>query len=274
MRIAVLGELSFEVPENSWWSFYNSPYPAHRLGTALDVYFPEEALYPLEGGIVVDTRKVRTPSYIPVREDYLTVIRANGVCLKVLHVRPAVRKGERLTLGDPIGEMVASGFFSPWSNRHAHFELRPCEDAFRARGAFSLRSLIHPLVLSAKGDEFEVVECHGHYCWARPVKRGEPSLTPLLSRGTPLEGGLPHYRYGALFGKTGKVSIFGLELPVVDRLSNGVSIFETNFKVLADGREIRGIGAYCNNPLIKLVGTFEEGEVVKIAFERNQKKGS
>ncbi|WP_206203456.1 hypothetical protein [Thermococcus sp. M36] len=68
------------------------------------------------------------------------------------------------------------------------------------------------------------------------------------------------------------VGLLQQPLPVGERLPNGVSIFGANFKVLANGRIIRGIGVYCNNPMIKLVGMFEEGEVVKIAFERNQKE--
>ncbi|WP_209478261.1 hypothetical protein [Thermococcus stetteri] len=272
MEIASWGQIRFYTPKDAWWSFYNSPYPAHRLGTAVDVYFPGEALYPLEEGTVLDILKVRTPSHIPVREDYLTVIEVGGACLKVLHVKPTAERGERLSLGDPLGKMVASGFFSPWSDLHAHFELRPCDDAIRARGAFILSPSVYPLVPSAEGNEFEVVECHEHYCWARPVKRGKPSLTPLLSENDPVEGGLPHYRYGALFGKAERVNLFGLELPVVERLPNGVSVFEASFKAMADGREIRGIGAYCNNPFVKLIGKFEEGEVVEVAFERNQEK--
>jgi hypothetical protein len=274
MEIASWEGIEVHVSKKAWWSFYNSPYPAHRLGTAVDVYFPEEALYPLEEGTVVDTRKVRTPSYIPVREDYLTIIKADGACLKVLHVRPGVRRGEHLTLDDPLGEMVASGFFSPWSNRHAHFELRPCDDPYRARGAFLLSPFVYQLVPGAKENEFEVVECNENYCWAKSVKRGKRSLTPLLSNGAPIEGGLPYYKYGAAFGKAEKVKVFGLELPIADRLPSGVSVFETNFKVLAGGKEIRGIGVYCNNPLIKLVGKFEEGEVVKIVFDRDQGEGS
>ncbi|AEK71990.1 hypothetical protein GQS_00435 [Thermococcus sp. 4557] len=268
MKVATVKGFSFNVPKRSWWSFYNSPYPAHRLGTAVDVYFPDEALFPFEEGRVVATRRVRTPGYVPVREDYLTIVKVDGFCLKVLHVKPKVVEGEHLTLGDPLGEMVVSGFFSPWSDRHAHFELRPCHDAYRARGAFLMSPILLELVPSLRGDELEVVECTENYCWARPLKTGGRSLTPLTSEGFPIEGGLPHYRYGALFGEKEGVELFGLGLSVGERLSNGVSIFDANFRVLANGKEIRGVGVYCNNPLFKLVGRFEEGEAVKLTFVR------
>ena len=268
MRIAIVEGFPLYVPKNAWWSFYNSPYPAHRLGTAVDVYFPDEALFPFEEGRVVATRRVRTPGYVPVREDYLTIVKVDGFCLKVLHVKPKVVEGEHLTLGDPLGEMVVSGFFSPWSDRHAHFELRPCHDAYRARGAFLIHPILLELVPSLRGDELEVVECTENYCWARPLKTEGRSLTPLTSGGFSIEGGLPHYRYGALFGGVDNVKLFGLELSVGERLSNGVSIFDANFRVLANGKEIRGVGVYCNNSLFKLVGRFEEGEAVKLTFVR------
>jgi len=265
MKVAIVGELVFDVPGEAWWSFYNSPYPAHRSGAAVDVYFPEEALFPLEEGTVIGWKKVRTPRHIPVGEDYVTVIRTGDFCLKVLHVKPAVGPGERLTLGDPLGSLVPSGFFSPWSDRHAHFEVRPCHDAYRARGAFLMRPLHLELVPTIGGSELEVVECSGGYCWARPLKKGRRSLTPLTSGSFPVEGGLPHYRYGALFGGD-RVRLLGLELPVLEKLPNGVSIFAANFRVLAGGREIKGVGVYCNNPYIKLVGRLQEGELVRLTF--------
>ncbi|WP_457754004.1 hypothetical protein [Thermococcus sp.] len=71
MRIAKVNELNFDIPKNAWFSFFNSPYPAHKFGTAIDVYFPKKALFPFEEGKVLEIKKVRTPRYVPVGEDYL-----------------------------------------------------------------------------------------------------------------------------------------------------------------------------------------------------------
>ncbi|AEH24869.1 hypothetical protein [Pyrococcus yayanosii] len=263
MRIATVGGMAFEVPKGAWWSFYNSPYPAHRLGTAIDVYFPDRALFPLEEGIVKVIRKVTTPAYVPIREDYVIVFQVGEFCLKVLHVKPSIKVGERVSLGEEIGDMIISGFYMPWSDKHAHFELRPCEDPYRARGAFPIRPKVLRLVPTAKDREFEVVECPENYCWVVPRRRGRRSLTPLTSEGVPIEGGLPHYHYGAAFEHMGEVRLFDVILPTC-QISSGVSIFDAAFTITANGKRV-GIGIYCNQERIKLVGgSFEEGDVITL----------
>ena len=49
------------LPRDAWYSFFNSPYPAHRRGTALDVYFEEEALVPVERSLVAEIRWFDAP---------------------------------------------------------------------------------------------------------------------------------------------------------------------------------------------------------------------
>lgn len=136
MKIAKVCDINFEVPKEVWYSFFNSPYIGHRLGTAIDVYYSERALFPFEEGKIKEVKKIRTPRYVPVDVDYLTIVEVKDFCLKILHVKTSVKVGEQLYLGDEIGEMIVSGFFSPWSDNHTHFELRDCNDRYRARGAF------------------------------------------------------------------------------------------------------------------------------------------
>jgi len=266
--IAEIEKLNLEIPDNAWFSFFNTPYPGHRAGAAVDVYFPDKALFPFEEGRVLEVRKIRTPQYVPAKEDYLLIIEVDGLCLKVLHVMPSVKTGEKLSLYDEIGSMIVSGFFSPWSDRHAHFELRDCRDRYRARGGFLMHPKILNLVPVAKGNEFEVVEKNARYLWLRPVKKGRKNLTPLEFSEIPIEGGLPHYRYGAVFGSAEEVEIFGLKIPAEKRLPNGVTLFEARFQVLANGQEVKGVGIYCNQEMIKLIGgSFEVGDLVKIEFK-------
>ena len=267
MRIAKVKGLNFEIPKEAWFSFFNTPYPAHKFGTAIDVYFPEKALFPFEEGKLLEIRKVRTQRYVPVREDYLMIFQVEEFCLKVLHVKPSIKVGEKVYLGDEIGELVVSGFFRPWSDKHAHFELRDCKDRYRARGAFLMYPKIPKLVPTIKGNEFEVVEKAEHYYWLRPLRRGEKNLTPLSFDGTPIEGGLPHYHYGAIFGKLREVEIFEAKFSVSQELPNGVGIFNADFQIFANGQKVRGIGIYCNQERIKLIGgEFEIGDIVEIRF--------
>ncbi|WP_324735988.1 hypothetical protein VFC49_02115 [Thermococcus sp. SY098] len=270
MKIARVKGLDFKIPKEAWFSFFNTPYPGHKVGTAIDVYFPNKVLFPFEEGKALEIKKVRTPRYVPIREDYLTIFQVEGFCLKALHVKPSIKVGDKVYLGDEIGELVVSGFFRPWSDRHAHFELRDCKDRYRARGGFLMHPKILKLVPTIKGNRFEVVEKTEHYYWLKPLKKGRKNLTPLSFDDIPIEGGLPHYHYGAIFGKRRKVEILEAKFSVDQELPNGVGIFNADFQIFANQQKVKGIGIYCNQEKIKLIGgKFEIGDVVEIRFLKN-----
>ncbi len=271
MQIARFDNLILDVLDSAWYSFFNSPYIGHRTGTAVDVYFPDDALFPLERGKVVKIRKVRAPKHLPYETDYLIVVDVgSGYCLKSLHVRPSVNVGDSVVLGDSLGEMIVSGFFMPWSDRHAHFEIRGCEDSVRARGGMILTPIIQDTVPSVVGNEFMVAERGRHYAWLKPLKTGDSGMTPLKYGDAAVEGGLPHYRVGAVFSSVNELNIFGVDVSVESRIGN-VGIFSTNFRIFASGAQVQGIGVYCNQPMIKLIGgRFEVGEVVELDAGRGQ----
>ncbi|MPW39646.1 hypothetical protein GBV73_08170 [Thermococcus sp. 101 C5] len=261
MRIARAGDFWMEIP-NVRYSFFDTPYIGHRLGRAVDVYFEDKALFPFEEGKLVEVKKIKTPRYISVEHDYLTLFKVGDFCLKVLHVKPELEVGERVTLGDEIGRLIYSGFFSPWSDKHAHFELRRCEDPYRARGGLVVFPKVMSLVPTAKGIEFEVVEKTSQYLWLKPLKRGKEGMTPFGN----VEGGLPHYRYGAIFNGS-EARLFGRVVKAEEILENRAGIFKANFGVLANGKMVKGVGVYCNEGRVKLIGgEFEVGDVVELVI--------
>ncbi|MCD6525160.1 MAG: hypothetical protein J7K48_09300 [Thermococcus sp.] len=259
MKIARINDLWLEIPDVRY-SFFDTPYTPHKLGTAVDVYFEEKALFPFEEGKLVEIRRIRTPRHIPVGDDYLLIFEVGDLCLKVLHVEPGLKVGEKVFLGDEIGSLRLSGFFSPWSERHAHFEVRKCEDRYRARGGLTIFPEVKPLTPIAKGKEFEVVEKTPTYLWLRPLKTRGRGMTPFGN----IEGGLPYYKYGAIFnGK--EAELFGKPLEATEVLPNGVGIFTANFEVFASEQKVRGVGVYCNEGRVKLIGgDLEVGEVIEI----------
>lgn len=266
MKIAKIKELYFEAPHDSWYSFFNSPYSGHKHGTAIDVYYPYGiALFPFEEGRVKEIKKIRTPQHVPVEIDYLTFVKIKDFCLKILHVKPSVKVGETLYLGDEIGEMIISGFFLPWSDMHAHFELRDCKDRYRARGGFLIEPTVSKLVPSIKGSEFEIVERKEQYYWLKcTCKRGK-NLTPLTYQGMAIEGGLPYYHYGAVFGNLDEIEIFDKKIQLEKKLLTRVGLFETKFEVFTNDQKVKGIGIYCNQEKIKLIGgEFREGEIITL----------
>jgi len=263
MKIAHYRELYLDVPLKAWYSFFNSPYVGHRSGAAVDVYYPDLPLFPLESGKVVEIRGVKAPKHLPKEEDYVIAVQVSEkICLKILHVKPKIGVGEKLHLGDPLGEMLISGFFMSWSSKHAHFELRNCNDRIRARGGLPLTSIVQDRVPAAAGAEFIVKEKHAHFYWLSPQRTSGQGLTPI---GTPaIEGGLPHYGYGAVFGNTEKINIFGKDLQIVRRFDN-IGLFNISLDLQVEGQKVTGIGIYCNQEKIKLIGgNFEVGEKIKI----------
>ncbi len=268
MKIAMHGDTILDVPTDSWYSFYNSPYVGHRAGTAVDVYFSSSPLMPVEEGKVIEIRRVRPPQHVKGEIDFVIVMEVGGICLKILHVAPSIKVGERLVLGDEIGTQIISGFFMPWSTKHAHFELRPCNDRIRARGAYPLIPVLYDNVPATCNSEFEVVQKEEHFYWLKPARTNEMAMTPLLSGSLAVEGGIPHYGLVAAFGDVSELRLFGARTHRTD-FKSGVSIFPAKFSVLADGQRVRGIGIYCNQPRIKLLGgEFEVGDVVKIEAMR------
>ena len=265
MKIAYHEGIYLNIPENAWYSFFNSPYIGHRNGTAVDVYFSDEPLLPTESGKVVEIRKVRAPKNLPQEKDYLIAIKiAGNTCLKILHVLPSVKVGDKLDSGDYLGKMIISGFFMPWSSKHAHFELRSCSDRIRARGGFLLTPIIHKKVPVTMKNIFTVIEKEEHFYWLSPKKTSNRGMTPFGTAHSSVEGGIPHYRYGAILEYAEYVQMFGRTFQIEHRI-RGAGIFSTDFKLQAGSQKITGIGVFCNQQRIKLIGgDFEEGEEIEI----------
>ncbi|RLG91173.1 MAG: hypothetical protein DRO36_04790, partial [Candidatus Hecatellales archaeon] len=202
----------FWVPRKAWFSLFNSPYPAHRDESALDVYYPEnEVLMPLEEGRVFEVKWFEAPK---VRRDGLNfeplilIEVGGGKVVKVLHVKPSVKVGEKVRVGDPIGKPIISGYFLPWTGLHAHFELRKVTDPYRALGAYKLKldkrfkvGLKNPC--KKEGFVFRVLERSVDGVWVQPLNAGLRlgGLTVFSGRKQCfLDGGIPFHGYGVAVG--------------------------------------------------------------------------
>ncbi|AHF98530.1 hypothetical protein HALLA_06415 [Halostagnicola larsenii XH-48] len=158
------------------FSLYNSPYPAHDGGRAIDLYpgtlesgRTTDAPSPVSG-TVLETRTVRAPSkpYAP-EHDHLVVLEVEGssgitdssgienssrsdgtadagsvdesdeLVARILHVDPAVEAGDRIAAGESLGTLIRSGFFAPWVDNHLHVGFRrPDQNPVRASGSLPL----------------------------------------------------------------------------------------------------------------------------------------
>jgi hypothetical protein len=242
-------------------SLYNSPYPAHDAGCAIDLY-PDsnDGISPVSG-TVRETKTVRTPQKpYAVEHDHLVLVdcdpawcEAAGlgeqVVARVLHVDPGVDPGDRVEVGDSLGEMVRSGFFAPWVDNHVHLGFRTTgQNLHRASGSLpvSLPVVPRPLAWDGRGtvretgETYVVVDAPAHpgQGWCGIGAEGDGEHAGVL------DGGLPHYDGGGVLGASpeteGPVSLLGtvvgdrtgrtvawrdVELEVSGERAHGLSLF-------------------------------------------------
>jgi len=217
------------------FSLYNSPYPAHDRGCAVDLYPDRDddlAPSPVAGTVLdIQERRVPEQAYAEATDTVLLVAvdgeATPGLSLdgneydeewvaRVLHVDPAVAPGDRVEAGDSLGRLVCSGFFAPWVANHVHLELRHRgANLLRARGSPRL-SLgadvgITPVGWDGHGT---VVETGGTYVRLdRPAHPGDGWAALASDDGAPLDGGLRHYGGGGRFGSNASAA-GGREAPV------------------------------------------------------------
>ncbi len=214
------------------FSLYNSPYPAHDRGCAIDLYpAGDRGLSPVAGE-VLETRTVRAPPKpYAADEEFLILVDVDvdrtglrigwpadeGAVARILHVRPHVSPGDVVDVGDSLGPMIRSGFFAPWVGSHVHVGFRrPEQNHLRAGGSVPLEAAVDvdPLgwdgvgTVTGTGTTYAVLDAPTH---PAPGERfagiaGLVGRRPDRAGGAPggsgtaaaLDGGLTHYVGGGL----------------------------------------------------------------------------
>jgi len=213
------------------FSLYNSPYPAHDAGCAVDLY-PGEGAAPggsdpapsPVAGEVLDVRSVRAPPKpYAESEDHLILVDVGEHVARVLHVDPAVEPGDRVAVGDRLGTLVRAGFFAPWVANHVHLGFRR-HDQHLTRATGSLPLAVEAPVeavpwdgtgrVAAVGETFVVLDEPGHPApgerYAGLAARVAPDAADTAPRvegeggvdrprggdAVVIDGGLVHYRGG------------------------------------------------------------------------------
>lgn len=238
------------------FSLYNSPYPAHDAGHAIDLYPESNAGLSPVSGIVSDTRTVGCPnrSYA-VDHDHLIVIEVDDewarkagtdrdLVARVLHVDPTVEAGDRVAVGDTLGPMIRSGFFGQWVDNHVHFGLRSADsNPYRASGSLPIDVdvAVEPLSWDGTGIVTEVGET---YALLNAPTHPDPTETFAAiasDEGVPLDGGLAHYAGGGTLRETdGPVRLFGEEIGVAE----AGDVAWDGIDVVANGSRITGLSLF------------------------------
>ena len=213
------------------FSLYNSPYPAHDAGCAIDLYPADnEGLSPVAGE-VLEARTVRAPPKPYAADDeHLLLIRVDidqtgvqvderageGLIARVLHVRPSVTPGDTIDVGDPLGPMIRSGFFAPWVRNHVHVGFRrPEQNHLRAGGSLPVDVAVEvdPLrwdgtgTVTETGETYALLDAPAHPApgehfvgIAGSVGAGRDRESARDTRSAVLDGGFTHYAGGGLPG--------------------------------------------------------------------------
>ena len=268
-----------QIPESTLreyrrFSLYNSPYPAHDSGCAIDLYpATNEAVSPVAGE-VRETRTVRAPpkSYAADAEYLILVdvdaarsgIETDGresadLVARILHVRPDVEAGDVVAVGDSLGSMVRSGFFAPWVANHVHVGFRHAgQNLHRAGGSLPLDVAVdvEPIPWDGTG---EVVETGETYALldAPEHPAAEEQFAGIAGvvddsdgdRREPteyvvLDGGMTHYAGGGALGRSYEAAstVSFLGHPVGDVAGRDVTW--RGVDVLANGERITGISLF------------------------------
>jgi hypothetical protein len=245
------------------FSRYNSPYPAHDRGCAVDLYPDDNDARSPVAGEVLETRTVSCPpkSYA-VAEDHLILIDCGDVVARILHVEPAVETGEMVAVGDSLGTLVRSGFFGQWVDNHIHLGFRRHDQNLR-RASGSL-----PLSLGVSVDGVawdgtgEVVETGAtHVRLDAPNHDGEGFAAVASDEGVPLDGGLVHYTGGgALGGADSEVSLLGTTVGTAE----GGSVTWSDVAVYANGERATGLSLFASQVPFGAKVVFHEGHDVAV----------
>lgn len=151
MPVASSGGVIIYCPDRGRYAFYNSPYPAHRFMTGVDIY-PDSQLggsmpSPIDGEII-QVRRIKSPpgrGFEAPSYDTVTIIESTenrGRVVKVLHVDTVLKKGAIIEVGQKLGPLIRSGYFGYYTPLHAHLEIRPKYDPLRVRGGYLVNSLL------------------------------------------------------------------------------------------------------------------------------------
>jgi hypothetical protein len=271
-RIGIAGGVSLYAHDDSYLSYFNSPFIGHRRFSSIDVY-PADGIWdgpafsPIDGRITaIRTLKMGMKRAFPTSpNDYAIAIAPEGVedsVVRILHCKPRVSEGDVVSKGDVIGNMVRSRYFCFWTGPHYHVEAMHPKDFIRPSQSFPIE-IDTGKIGTISGVSTNQVECKVMKCTPDIVMCGSreiPSanmndylghLAMANDSSGIIDAGIPHYKQGGLLGDMFReidspVHAFGVSVGSVSSVSDSFVQFtmEKNVFATLDGEKIGGVSTH------------------------------
>ncbi len=266
--------IKIHAPDDAYFSYFNSPYIGHDMGTAIDIYPHHQewggAVETPVSGKIVKIKKMRMgqAKQFPTHEyDHGIGILPEGSesdIVRIMHCEPTVSEGESVNLGDRIGETIRSRYFNYWTGPHYHVEVLALESferssksyplglefAFETRRPSRTNKSIEFLVESVTADHIVGYAENLEYSTIGDLSGLGATIEDGSTVGI-IDGGLSHYKIGGVIGTSNlkegsRIKLSDSSIGSVRETKPGVSVFNRGPSIVSflDDTEIRGLSCF------------------------------
>ncbi len=266
--------IDIHAPKDAYFSYFNSPYIGHDIGSAIDIYprhqeWNGDIVSPVSGKVTKIRRmRMGKPKQFPTEDfDYgIGIIpeESDAEMVRIMHCKPSVAEGQYIRIGDPIGTAIRSRYFNYWTGPHYHVEILPLNSFLRSSMSFPLEltykfeskkspktpERIEFIVRSVTEDNIVgYAEGLGHTSIGDLV--GLSAITGNQMTTGILDGGFSHYRIGGVIGssvlkKNDRVYLNDSSVGIVYQTKSGASLFRRgpSIRSYLDDTELRGLSCF------------------------------
>ena len=261
-------------PDDAYFSYFNSPYTGHTLGSAIDIYphhgeWGHSVQAPIDGRVTT-IKKLRMgleKSFPTADYDFGLAIKpenSKSDIVRILHVEPDVNVGDMIAVGDNIGTTIRSRYFNYWTGPHYHVEIM-------SENSFNRSSQSYPLEIPfeytptkshsfAEEIEFEVKSVSRDNIVGYPKNldyvsigqyKGISAIHENANTIGIIDGGIPHYKHGGVIGSFGveagsTIKLQGIQIGSIEQSMQGASYFHRHSPLIpyVDDHELWGLSCF------------------------------
>lgn len=251
------------------FTFFKSPYAAHKTFSAVDIYYNSNIAPSPVWGEIIDIREYNTPTYLKNNnsKEYLIAIEQGDYVVKIMHIKPCLEIGEKVHVGDRLGEFIRNGYFCFWNDLCMHVECRDKNDYIRASNNKRLNFDIGEIKNSMENNEFfegEVIQTRKNYALISADYATDGKINGFAINGYFLDGFIPLNQdyYLNYYGIISKDYCSTLENNNIE-----MQIYSGNQSISALGL---AFSLSFNKPLIKIIPLqyreyfLKEGDIIKL----------